>query len=122
MIAERKTSLIMLVLLAMLVVVYHIGLGIYSASGLEPSPAFEFLYSAAFVCGSVWWLQAETGIPGVVSMYCPGVMFSLGWLVVIPYYLLKTRGLRGLIPFFALIAIMFVSQTLAVVIALIFSF
>lgn len=111
----------MLVLLGILVFIYHIGLGFYHASGLDPSPTFEFLYTAAFLCGVVWWLKAETGV-SAVSMYCPGVLVALGWLVVIPYHLVKTRGMRGLIPFFALIGIMVVSQIIGVVIYAIFSY
>ena len=107
---ERKTSLIMLVLLGTLVFVYHIGLGIYHTKGLEPLPTFEFLYTATFLCGVVWWLKAETGTSAVRSIYCPGVLVGLGWLIVIPYHLLKTRGLRGLIPFLALLGLMVVSQ------------
>ena len=110
----------MLVLLGILVFIYQIGLGVYHARGLEPSPTFEFLYSAAFICGVVWWLKAETGM-SVVSIYCPGVTVALGWLIVIPYRLVKTRGLRGLIPFFALIGIMVVSRIFGVIISLVFS-
>jgi hypothetical protein len=111
----------MLVLLATLGFVYHVGLGIYSASGLEPSPTFEFLYRAAFLSGTVWWLKAEIGMSPVASMYCPGVLVGIGWLIAVPYQLLKTRGLRGLIPFLALMGIMVVSQILAAVIFLMFS-
>lgn len=49
----------MLVLLVILVFVYSFGIGTYSALGLEPSPTFEFLYNAAFLCGVVWWVKAD---------------------------------------------------------------
>jgi hypothetical protein len=110
MIAERKTSLTMLVLLGILVFIYHFGVALYYAQGLEPSPTFEFLYRAAFICGMVWWLKAETGMSPVVSIYCPGMLVGIGWLIVIPYHLLKTRGLQGLLPFLALMGILVVSR------------
>src|SRR5829696_6439968 len=118
---ERKTSLIMLVLLGTLVFVYHIGLGIYHTQGLEPLPTFEFLYTAAFLCGVVWWLKAETGKSAVRSIYCPGVLVGIGWLIVIPYHLLKTRGLRGLIPLLALHGLMVVSQIVNAILYIAFS-
>lgn len=100
----------MLVLLGTLVFIYNLGVAIYYARGLEPLPTFEFLYRAAFLCGVVWWMKAETGTSPVVSIYCPGVLVGMGWLIAIPYHLLKTRGLRGLLPFLALIGILVVSQ------------
>jgi hypothetical protein len=60
----------MLGLLGVLVFVYHFGVGIYYARGLEPLPEFEFLYTVGFLCGVVWWLQAEARRPAVKPVYC----------------------------------------------------
>lgn len=92
----------MLVLLAILVFVYHFGIGIYSALGVEPLPTFEFLYTAAFLCGVVWWLKAEARRYSHKPVYCPGLLVGMGWVIIIPYLLFKTRGARGLIPILAL--------------------
>jgi len=108
----------MLVLLGVLVFVYHLGFGVYRALGLEPSAAFEFLYTAAFVCVVVWWLRAEAKSSPVARMYCQGVLVGVGWIFIIPYHLLKTRGVKGLIPLFALIGTFLVSQVLAAVLYL----
>ncbi len=85
----------MLVLLAILVFVYHFGIGIYSALGVEPSPTFEFLYTAASLCAVVWWLRAEARRYAVKPVYCPGLLVGVGWIVIVPYLLFKTRGARG---------------------------
>jgi len=106
----------MLVLLGVLVFVYHLGFGIYSALGLETSAAFEFLYTGAFVCAVVWWLRAEAKSSPVAQIYCQGVLVGVGWIFIIPYYLLKTRGVRGLIPLAALIFTFIASYMLAAVI------
>jgi uncharacterized membrane protein len=74
-----------LALLAILVFVYHFGIGIYSAGGLEASFAFEFLYTAAFLCGVVWWLRAEARRYAVKLVYCPGLLVGVGWMIIIPY-------------------------------------
>ncbi len=93
----------MLVLLVILVFVYSCGIGIYSALGLEPSPTFEFLYTAAFLCGVVWWLEAEARRYVLKPVYCLGLLVSIGWMIMIPYHLFKTLGVRGLIPLLALL-------------------
>jgi hypothetical protein len=106
----------MLILLGLLVFVYNLGAGIYRVHDLEPLPTVEFLYTAAFICGVVWWLQAETGRSAVQPVYCSGLLVGVGWLFIIPYHLLKTRGARGLIPLFALIGSFVVAQILSVVV------
>ena len=105
----------MLVLLSVLVFVHNAGLGFYSAHELEPLPAFEFLHNAAFLCGVVWWLRAEVRRSAVVPVYCSGLLVSLGWLVMIPYHLFKTRGVAGLIPLSILIAAVIVPYVLGYV-------
>ena len=106
----------MLVLLGVLVFVYHLGFGIYGAMELEPAPAFEFLYNAAFICGVVWWLRAEAKSSPVARIYCEGTLVGIGWLFIIPYHLLKTRGVKGLIPLLALIFTFVASKVLAAVV------
>ena len=109
----------MFVLLLVLVFVYHFGLGIYSVSGLEPSPTFEFLETAAFVCGVVWWLRAEAQTSTVKRFYCLGLLVGVGWIIIVPYHLIKTRGVRGLIPLLALIASFVAAYLLAAVVYMI---
>ena len=104
----------MLVLLAILVFVYHFGAGIYAAQGLEPSPAVEFLYTAAFLCGVVWWLKAEARRYTVKHVYCPGLLVGVGWIIIVPYHLFKTRGVKGLIPLLALLGSFLAGYILAV--------
>jgi hypothetical protein len=101
-ITQPKSSTILLVLLVVLVFVYTLGAGILLIYGLEPSPTVEFLYHAGFLSGSIWWLQADAGRSAVKRVYCPGLLVGSGWLIMIPYHLLKTRGAKGLIPLLAL--------------------
>lgn len=114
-IAERKTSLVMLVLLCVLVFVYTLGAGIYYIYGLEPLPTFEFLYHVSFFCGVIWWLQSDTGRSPVKHVYCPGLLVANGWLIMIPYHLLKTRGAKGLIPLVALIGSYIIANIITIV-------
>ncbi len=108
----------MLVLLGALIFVYHLSFGILSDRGLEPLPAVEFLYPAMFYCAVVWWLRTEVRSSPVTQIYCPGLMAITAWPIIIPYHLLKTRGVRGLLPLLALIGTFVFARVLALVIYL----
>ena len=111
----------MLVLLGVDIFIYNVGLGVFYALRLEPSPSFEFLYSAMFICGVVWWLRAEIRSSPATQLYCTGVFAVTAAPFIITYHLLKTRGVKGLIPLFALIATFVFSKVLGAVIFLFFS-
>ncbi len=108
----------MLVLLIALMVVYHVGRIIYLALRLEPLPAFEFLYYVGFLCGIVWFLKAESERSEAARAYCPGVTIGMAWLFLFPYHLLKSRGVRGLIPLFAIVGTYLALQVLAAIVYL----
>ena len=108
----------MLVLLGVLVFVYHLGTGIYTYNSLEPLPTSDFLYQTAFFSGVVWALKADVRKSPVQSLYCSGLIISIGWLIVGPYHLLKTRGSRGLIPILALMGCLVAAQIMALTLVL----
>ena len=111
----------MLVLLIALMIVYHAGVIIYFVVGLEPLPSFEFLYTFGFLCGVIWFLKAEADRSAVARVYCPGVTIGMGWVFVLPYHLLKSRGWRGLIPLFALVGTYLTLQVLAAIVYLMYT-
>lgn len=103
----------MLVLLIILIFIYNFTAMFYQLCRLEPLPTVEFLYIAAVPCAAVWWLRAEKLKSAVNPVYCEGLLVSYGWIFIIPYHLVKTRGVKGLLPLFALLASYFGSQVLA---------
>ena len=111
----------MLVLLSVLIFIYHLGVGIHFALGLERSLPLEFLYTYAFLCGVVWWLKADIRRSGITNVYCPGLLFGYGWIVIIPYHLFKTRGARGLIPILVLIGSFLAAWVCVLIVYIIFS-
>jgi hypothetical protein len=111
----------MLVLLGIVGFIYHFGMGVYFTSGLEPSPTFEFLYTVLFLCAVVWWLKAEARRYAIKPLYCLGLLVGVGWIIIIPYHLFKTRGLRGLIPLVTLIGSFLAGRVLGVFVYMIFS-
>ena len=116
MIIDQNRSLIMLVLLGVAIFIYHLGSGIIDALRLDPLPSVEFLYWAICLCGVIWWLRAETHSSPAKRLYCAGVFAIVAWPFVVAYHLLKTRGVRGLIPLFALIGAFVFARVLAIVI------
>jgi len=106
----------MLVLLAVMMVVYHVGRIVYFVLGEEPLPTFEFLYTFGFLCGIVWFLKAEAERSAAAHAYCPGITIGLAWFLLLPYHLLKSRGARGLIPLFILVGIWLVLQVVAAIV------
>ena len=106
----------MLVLLVVMMIVYHVGIIIYFVLGEEPLPAFEFLYTSGFICGIVWFLKAEAGKSAAARAYCPGVTIGMGWIFLLPYHLLKSRGLRGFIPLSLIVGTYLALQALALIV------
>lgn len=85
-------------MIVVLLFVYIVGFYLYYATGTEPPAHVEFLFRVAFLCGVVWGLKSETSRRHIQLTYCPGLMLGMMWPIAVPYYLLKTRGARGLIP------------------------
>ena len=111
----------MLVLLAVMMVIYHVGVIIYFVLGEEPLPTFEFLYTAGFICGIVWFLKAEAERSDVARAYCPGVTIGMVWFLLLPYHLIRSRGVRGLIPLFALFGTWGTLQVLSAIVHIMYS-
>jgi hypothetical protein len=103
----------MLILFAILIFVYNFGAAFLSMSGSELSMAGEFIYAAAFPCGAIWWIRSDPRRSGLTPYYCHGLLMGAGWLVIIPYHLLKTRGTNGFLPLLLLIASFVVARIAA---------
>jgi len=93
----------MLVLLAVLIFVYHASHTFFNLQRLEFPFLADVLYNAAFVCAVGWWIRGENRRHRIAPLYCDGMVVGVGWLVLIPYYLFKTLGLKGFIPLITLI-------------------
>ena len=106
----------MLVLLAILIFIYNFAATLFVLNGLELSAEARFLYLAAFICGAIWWLRSDRYRSAITPIYCHGMLVYLGWPIIIPYHLLKTRGARGFLPLLLLIG-SFVSAPIAAGIA-----
>lgn len=112
---------IMLVLFAVIIILYSIGGGLYAAHGLEPSAAFDSLYRIGFLCSLIWWLKDDARRHKVKLVYCTGLLVSIAWVILIPYHLFKTRGMKGFVVILVLIGVLIAARVAAVVTYMLFS-
>jgi|SRR5882672_172917 len=88
-------------LLYIYLVVASFARGIYLAGQIEPPAFFTFIVSAGYLWIVGWWLMTDSRKRGVAWVYDIGLFLYLAWPLILPYYLLKTRGARGLLVILA---------------------
>jgi hypothetical protein len=69
----------------------------YAASEVAPPAAFDLLNPISFLGLLCWWLQKDSVRTGVSWPLDLGMFLYVGWILVLPYHLVKTRGVRGLV-------------------------
>jgi len=91
---------------------------LYTAVDAEPSPIALLFFSTAPLISVILWLERDAHRTGVGAVHDLGLLLWFGWLVVIPWYSWKTRGLAGwrlCVGLFALIGSAYVGSYLAFV-------
>jgi hypothetical protein len=91
-------------LLYIFIILTQIPQGFYSAGQIEPPPAFTLIFSAGLLWIVGWWLLTDSRKRDIPWIFDIGFFLSIAWPFVIPYYLLKTRGSKGLLFIFAFIS------------------
>lgn len=84
-------------LLYVYLIVTTLALGAYSASGFEQPAGFTLIYPVGYLWIVGWWLRTDSRKHGIAWVYDMGLFLNIAWPFFIPYYLLKTRGARGLL-------------------------
>ena len=84
------------ILLYMFVVITQIGFGIYYGSQVEPPPAYTLLYALALLWIIGWWLRTDSRKRGIAWVYDMGLFLIIAWPFIMPFYLVKSRGDKGL--------------------------
>ena len=85
------------VLLYSFVVITQFAYGLYVGQQLEAPAGYTLLHWAAQLWIVGWWLRTDSRKRGVVWVYDLGLFLCIAWPLVMPYYLVKTRGARGLL-------------------------
>lgn len=69
-----------------------------------------------------WWLLRDSRKRGVAWVYDTGFFLSIAWPVVMPYYLLKSRGLKGLLVVLGFVGAYLGAQLVGVVLRVLLGF
>lgn len=85
------------VLLYTFFVVVQISSGIFAASGIEPEALYTVVYAVCSLWIIGWWMRSDSEKRGIAWVYDMGLFLYLAWPFILLYYLLKTRGLKGLL-------------------------
>src|SRR5262245_56026246 len=79
------------------VVITQFANGAYLGAQLQFPDGITLIYQAAILWSVGWWVQTDSRRRGVLSVYDLGFFLGLAWPVVMTFYLLKTRGAKGLL-------------------------
>jgi hypothetical protein len=102
-------------LLYMYLTVVQIVSGFYLAGSIEPPPPFALLYALGFLWVIGWWLLKDSRKRGVEWVLDMGLFLYIAWPLIMPYYLLKTRGVRGLFVILVFIGVYLTAAIVGVV-------
>jgi hypothetical protein len=91
-------------LLYTFVVITQLAHGAYLGAQLQFPDGVNLIYAVGVLWAIGWWLRTDSNRRGVLSVYDVGLFLYLAWPVVIPYYLLKTRGAKGLLIILGFVA------------------
>jgi polyferredoxin len=93
------------VLLYSFVVITELVYGLYLGQQSEAPAAYTLLHWAAQLWIIGWWLRTDSRKRGVVWVYDLGFFLFIAWPLVMPYYLVKTRGAKGLLVILGFIGV-----------------
>jgi hypothetical protein len=85
------------VLLYVYLIITSLAQGVYSASGIEAPAGFTLLYPIGYLWIVGWWLRTDSRKRRIAWVYDMGLFLNIAWPFIMPYYLFKTRGTRGLL-------------------------
>ena len=75
----------------------EIGEGFYSVTEGEPPRGFTVASGIGFLWILGWWLRRDHRLRGIPWIYDMGMFLYMVWPFIMPYYLIKSRGARGLL-------------------------
>ena len=92
------------VLLYSFFVLTQFAYGLYLGRQMEMPPAYTLLHWAAQLWIIGWWLLSDSRKHRVAWVYDLGFFLCIAWPLVMPYYLVKTRGAKGLLAILGFVA------------------
>ncbi|MBI5962025.1 MAG: hypothetical protein HY863_00995 [Chloroflexi bacterium] len=102
--SERGTRISTpIVFMVLLILITNFCVALFSVYERPLSPAFDLLYFIAFAWVLGWWLKEDSQKYKEKWIYELGILIYAVWMIVIPIYLFKTRGLWAFVTIFAFI-------------------
>jgi len=83
------------IVLAATLLLGAISSGLLLARGKVSSHESQLAYNFVICVVFAYWLERDTRQTRVMRVWDRAWFFAIGWPVVVPYYLVKTRGTRG---------------------------
>jgi hypothetical protein len=71
--------------------------GAYIGAQLEFPQGITFIFLVGMLWVVGWWLRTDSRRRGVLAVYDLGFFLYLAWPLIMPYYLIRTRGAKGLL-------------------------
>ena len=81
-------------------VISEIGEGFYIVTEGEPPRGFTVAGGIGFLWILGWWMRRDSRLRDIPWIYDMGMFLNILWPLIMPYYLLKSRGARGLLYVF----------------------
>ncbi len=110
-----KSSVFAGMLLYAFTAVTGFGYGVCAARGVEVPGTVHLVSYLGFPVLLCLWLQGDIKRGREWCVWDLGLFLFLAWPVLVPFYLLRTRGARGLLPVLTLAAVYIASFVLAFV-------
>jgi hypothetical protein len=93
---------------------------LYELRQLETPWPLDLLSRIAFVWLVWWWLRDDSRRRGITWALDLGMLLFAAWIVVLPYHLFKTRGLKAFIPVLAYILVVLCGSVAATITTVLF--
>ncbi len=93
--------------------------GAYALFGFDAA-AFGLLTQLGLLYVIGYWLLKDSQKRNFKLPYCPGLILSIAWPILLPYYLFKTRGGKAFLTILIFAGAYILTTALGAVIAVIF--
>ena len=104
-------------LLYSFVVVTQLEYGAYLGAQLDFPEVFRLFYAIGILWSFGWWLQTDSKKRSVDLAYDRGLFLYIAWPILLSYYLIKTRGPKGLLIILAFIAVYIGSTAIGIILS-----
>lgn len=105
------------VLLYTFVVITQFAYGLYLGQQIEAPGAYTLLHWTAQLWIIGWWLRTDSQKRSVVWVHDLGFFLFIAWPLVMTYYLVKTRGARGLLVILGFVGAYFGAAVVGIIVS-----